>query len=161
MLDQFLQHIEASEISMFIRENDIAFPWLESIHVLGIAIVVGSIFVVDLRLIGFGSYRRNASQIISELLPYTWAAFLVAAITGVLMFSSDAARYGESVFFQAKLAALCLAGLNMLLFHATEFRRIAEWDILMPPPRHARMAGLLSILIWTLIIFLGRWIAFE
>ena len=161
MLDQFLRYIDATTVSRFVRENEVAFPWLESAHVLAIAIVIGSIFVVDARLIGFQSYRRNASQIMSELLPYTWTAFIVAAVTGLLMFASDAVRYAESIFFQAKLVALSLAGLNMLLFHVTEFRRIAAWDVSLPPPLRARMAGLLSIAIWTLVIFLGRWIAFE
>lgn len=161
MVDQFLSYVDGLAFSQFVRENETAFPWIESFHVLAVAIVIGSIFVVDARLIGMRSYRQNASSVISDLLPYTWAAFVVAVLTGVMMFCSDAMRYGNSQLFQAKVVALALAGANMGIFHATEFRRIADWNIDLPPPTGARVAGIMSIVTWTAVVFLGRWIAFE
>lgn len=161
MLDQFLSYVDGLAFSQFIRENEMAFPWIESVHVLAVAIVIGSIFIVDARLIGFRSYRQNASGVIADLLPYTWTAFALAVLTGAMMFCSDAVRYGNSQLFQAKVIALALAGANMAIFHATEFRRIANWDIALLPPRGARVAGIASIAIWTAVVFLGRWIAFE
>lgn len=161
MIDQYLSYVDGLGFSQFIRENEMAFPWLESVHVLAVAIVIGSIFVVDARLIGFRSYRQNASGVISDLLPYTWVAFILAVLTGSMMFCSDALRYGNSQIFQAKFVALALAGANMAIFHATGFRRIADWDIDLPPPAGARIAGIVSIAVWTAVVFLGRWIAFE
>jgi hypothetical protein len=161
MFDQFLSYVDGLAFSQFIRENEMAFPWIESVHVLAVAIVIGSIFIVDARLIGFRSYRQNASGVISELLPYTWTAFALAVLTGAMMFCSDAVRYGNNQLFQAKVIALALAGANMGIFHATEFRRIANWDIVLTPPSGARVAGISSIAIWTAVVFLGRWIAFE
>lgn len=161
MLDQFLTYVDGLAFSQFVRENEMAFPWIESFHVLAVAIVIGSIFVVDARLIGLRSYRQNASGVISDLLPYTWAAFVLAVLTGAMMFCSDAVRYGNSQLFQAKVASLALAGVNMGIFHATEFRRIVDWDVNLPPPAGARFAGIVSIAVWTSVVFLGRWIGFE
>jgi uncharacterized membrane protein len=161
MFDQFLSYVDGLAFSQFVRENEMAFPWIESFHVLAVAIVIGSIFIVDARLIGLRSYRKNASGVISDLLPYTWAAFILAVLTGAMMFCSDAVRYGNSQVFQAKVVALVLAGANMGIFHATEFRRIADWDVDITPPAGARFAGVASIAVWTSVVFLGRWIGFE
>lgn len=155
-----LQAIQDTALADFIRENGAAFPTLESIHVIGIAVVYGTIAVVDLRLIGVASHRRSALRLIKDLLPFTWAAFVVCIITGLLMFSSNSTTYGHNTAFLAKMGLLMLAGLNMGIFHLTVFRRIAEWDTALPPPTQARVAGVSSLLIWAGVVFLGRWIAF-
>jgi hypothetical protein len=82
--DQFLNWLEATPIAVAIREHEVLFPWIESLHVLAIALVVGTISIVDLRLIGLASRNRAVTILMREVLPYTWIAFGVAIITGLL-----------------------------------------------------------------------------
>ena len=89
-IDALLRALEATSVATVIRENESLFPWIESLHVLAITMVIGSIAIVDLRLIGLASLERAAARLTSDVLPCTWAAFAGAVITGSLLFSSNA-----------------------------------------------------------------------
>ena len=160
-LDTLLQNIYNWPISDAIRANVSAFPMIESLHVLALTIVFGTILIVDLRLIGVASHRRSARLLIVELLPYTWVAFALAVVTGGLLFTSNALSYAHNPQFLWKMAAIVAAGINMAIFHMTAYRRIVDWDDALPPPTVARVAGLSSLTLWVLVIFLGRWIGFT
>lgn len=160
-IDSTLQAIEGTPLATMIRESGSAFPTLESLHVIGIVLVLGTIAVVDLRLIGVGSHRSSALRLIKELLPFTWIAFCVCVITGALMFISNAITYAGNNYFWWKMGVLALAGLNMAVFHLGAYRRIDQWDTALPPPSAARLAGLGSMTLWTAVVFLGRWIGFA
>ena len=134
------------------------FPFIESIHVVAITLVVGSIMMVDLRLLGMAGLRYPASQITRELIPWTWGAFCVAVVTGTGMFMTRAATYIEHPPFQIKLVLLLLAGVNMALFQFRTFRDIAEWDNAAVTPVAARVAGATSLLLWAGVVLAGRWI---
>ena len=134
------------------------FPFLESIHVLAIAFLVGSILMVDLRLLGVAALDYAASRLTRELIPWTWGAFCVAVVTGIGMFMTRAATYIEHPPFQIKLVLLLLAGLNMALFQLRTFRDIAEWDNAAVTPIVARVAGATSLLLWAGVVLAGRWI---
>lgn len=159
-IQPLLQMLQDTSVAAFIRESGWVFPTLESIHVIGIAVVYGTIAVVDLRLLGVTAHRRSALRLIKDLLPFTWVAFLVCVITGLLMFSANGTTYIQNKAFLCKMGVLMLAGLNMAAFHLGAFRRIAEWDTTLPPPTQARFAGFSSIVLWGCVVFLGRWIAF-
>ncbi len=156
-----LQTLYDSSIATAIRESSTLFPWIESLHVLMIVTVVGTIVMVDLRLLGISAHRRGARQLIVEMLPFTWVAFVIAAISGSLLFLSNATGYAQSLPFRVKLAAIALAGINMAIFHVTAYRKISEWDDLAHPPKAAKIAGLTSLTLWLLIVFLGRWIGYS
>lgn len=160
-LESLFQQINDLPIAIAISESATLFPTLESIHVLALVLVFGTIAIVDLRLIGVRLHRNSAQRLIRELLPYTWAAFIVAIISGGLLFASNAVLYGANWYFLVKMGLLVLAGVNMLVFHLTTHRRIAGWDDLATPPTGARLAGVLSLLLWTGVIICGRWIGFT
>ncbi|MCF5668382.1 DUF6644 family protein [Pseudomonas marginalis] len=159
-IQALLQAVQDTPVATFIRESGSAFPMLESVHVIGIAIVYGTIAVVDLRLLGVTAHRRGALKLIQDLLPYTWVAFVTCVITGLLMFCANGTTYVQNTAFLFKMGLLMLAGINMAVFHLGAFRRITEWDTTLPPPRQARVAGFSSLLLWAGVVFLGRWIAF-
>ncbi len=133
------------------------FPMLESIHVIGIGLVVGTILTVDLRLLGLAATRYPVSQITGKLLPWTWAAFVVAAVTGFGMFMTRAPAYLDNTAFQIKLLLLPLAFINMAVFHFRTFRGVGAWDAAEELPPAARFAGGASLLIWAGIVLAGRW----
>jgi hypothetical protein len=161
IFDGILRSLQATPFATEIRENDALFPWIESVHVLAITLVVGSIAIVDLRLLGWASMDRPAARLTSSILPITWTAFGVAAITGASLFVAKALAYSNNFYFQGKMILLILAGINMALFHALAGQHIETWSADTKPPIIAKIAGGLSLTLWILIVGFGRWIGFT
>jgi hypothetical protein len=158
-LDALLRWLEATPLAATIAENDLLFPLIECVHVAAIALVVGSISIVDLRLIGLASLDRPAEAVLGEVLPLTWGAFTLAAITGLLLFASKATIYAHNALFLSKLAFLALAGLNMAIFHLLTGRKVARCKSALPPA--ARIAWIISLLVWGGVVTCGRWVGFT
>jgi hypothetical protein len=161
LFSQLIAFFEDSSIADAIRENDLLFPSIESVHVVAICLVVGSILVLDLRLLGFASLRRPVGQLASAILPVTWGAFAIAATSGFLLFISNATKYLANGYFDAKMVLICAAGLNMIVFHAVSAKDLPQWEKQATPPMRARLAGALSILLWIAVVTCGRWIGFT
>jgi hypothetical protein len=120
---------------------------------------VGSVATLDVRLLGIGGMRRALGEMMRSILPWIWGAFIVAATCGALLFSSKASTYYVNLPFRIKIACLVLAAANMLAFHLSG-RDISGWDN-RPPPRRARVAGAISLVLWISIVAAGRWIGFT
>jgi hypothetical protein len=161
-IDRALGWLQTTVVAKAISENEIIFPWIESVHVLAIVLVVGTISIVDLRLLGVASPERAVRRLMRDVIPYTWGAFAVAAISGSLMFSSDAVNYSHNFFFRGKLVLLALAGINMALFHLLGIGDVERWDT--PggrTPMPARAAAAVSLTIWIAVVAFGRGIGFT
>ena len=159
-IKQFCDWLQEQAFAVAIGDSSWLFPAIEIVHVFAIALVVGSIAMVDLRLLGWTNNARSASDVIAQFLPVTWIAFAFAVASGALMFSTNAAKYSENVPFRLKMICLLLAGANMALFHVLTQRRIAKWDTGVTPIG-AWMAGAFSLLFWIAIVGAGRWIGFT
>jgi hypothetical protein len=131
------------------------------VHVLALTLVIGSIAMVDLRLLGLRSRDRGVVETTAEVLPITWTAFVFALISGGLMFSSNALAYAHNTFFQAKMALLVFAGLNMLGYHLVVGRNASSWHTGVSTPLKARLVGGTSLVLWIAIAACGRWIGFT
>jgi hypothetical protein len=160
-LRDFISYFENSALADNIRENDVLFPLIESLHVVSICLVVGSIFAVDLRLLGLASTDRSVSRVTNGILPLTWTAFAVAVVSGSLLFISNATKYLGNDYFDAKILLICAAGLNMAMFHALTAKDLPRWENDTRLPLPARLAGGLSILLWIAVVACGRWIGFT
>ncbi len=157
----FCQWLEATAMGSAIRDSSWLFPAIESIHILGITILVGSTGLFDLRVLGRGFLRgQPASKVWQQVMPWVWGSFSVMFITGVLMFSSEATRCYQSWFFRLKLGLLLLAGLNAFIFQFGTYRQIANWDEATVAPAAARVTAWISLLLWVFIVFAGRGIAY-
>lgn len=152
--------IEAQPYAVAIAQSQWMFPALETLHVFALALVVGSVGLIDLRLLGLSFRDRGVRELCGSVLPWTWGAFAVAASCGVLLFSSKASLYYTNVPFRLKMLCLLLAAVNMLVFHALTARDLERWDHDSPPLR-ARLAGGISLLLWIVIVAAGRWIGFT
>ena len=152
--------LENTQIATAIRESTWLFPTIETVHVFAIVLVVGTVMIVDLRLLNVSSRARSVTELTREVLPWTWAAFALAALSGGLLFTSSALKYVNNLPFRFKMLLLLLAGVNMVVFHRLTSRSIAGWDRSVPPTQ-ARVAGGLSLLLWFGVISLGRWIGFT
>jgi hypothetical protein len=156
-----LTTLQDTAIPTAIREDETLFPAVESVHVLAICTVIGTISIVDLRLLGLASRDRPVLELSRDVLRCTWIAFAIAAITGGLMFAAKAVTYSGNLYFQVKLALLALAGLNMASFHLLSGRKMGEWGAGVTPPLAARAAGGLSLALWIGVAGFGRWIGFT
>lgn len=134
------------------------FPLLESIHVVASTFVVGSILMVDLRLLGLAAVRHPVRRIIREVIPWTYAASAVSVMTGAAMFATRAGHYAANTAFQVKMALILLAAVNMAIFHLLSARGIARWDTAATTTVAAKLAGACSLLLWIGIMLAGRWI---
>lgn len=155
----FFESLQNSSLAIAIASSEHWFPVLESMHVVFLATVVGTIFFVDLRLLGLASAHLHITYLSGKLLPWTWVAFVGAVMTGVLMFITNATKYVTNTPFLIKMLLIVLAGLNMLYFHFVTFRSVQSWDA-GRPALAARTAGALSISLWCAIVVFGRWIGF-
>ena len=160
-ISAWLKSLESTGLASGIRDSLYLFPFLEAVHVMALSVVFGTIMIVDLRLLGFASTHRPFARMSSELLRITWGAFAVAAVTGTLMFMTNARVYAGNTSFRIKMVLLLLAGLNMAFFHLTAGRSVARWDKERTAPRIGRTTAALSLSLWVAIIFAGRVIGFT
>lgn len=150
--------LEALPFPTNVREVGWLFPTVETIHVLALVVVVGSIFTVDLKLLGLSSRDRTYADLARELLPWTWTAFIVASVAGLIMFSSKAVTYAANWPFRSKMLFLLLAGANMLLFNWLGAKNVIDKQTL---PASAKFAGGASLALWTAVVIAGRWVGFT
>lgn len=159
-LHVFFTGVQNSPVAVFVNTAGATYPIVESLHVIAVALVFGSIFIVDLRLLGLASMARPFTSIGRDLLKLTWLGFALAVVTGVLLFLPNASNLYTNVPFQMKMALIIGAGINMLVCELITVRHVALWDSI-APPMQARVAGLLSILFWGGVVVAGRLIGFT
>ncbi len=161
-MENLLDWLYGLPVSQAIRIEYFWFPFIESIHVICITLVVGSISIVDIRLLGITSKEKPVTELMHELLPWTWGFFALAAITGTFMFMAKAPDYYSNGDFQYMMIFIALAELNMAVFHLSPtYRNIKSWDQGVMPPTMARLAGGLSLALWFTVVAFGRWIGYS
>jgi hypothetical protein len=136
-----------------------AYPLVETLHILGFSVLVGSIVVVDLRLLGLGR-ALSAQALMRHVLPWTAGAFCVVVPTGALLFLAHADELAGNPAFIFKLLLIALGLINVALFHVSAKRGLPGWDGARPPPARVRAMGGVSLLVWLGTICLGRLIAY-
>lgn len=158
---RLLAWLEGSSLADAIRNSLYLFPLTESLHVIGLTMVFGTIAIVDLRMLGVASTNRRFTTLVSDTLKWTWWAFAVTVVTGALMFITNASVYYDNVYFRVKMLLIALSGINMLVFELTTARSVRRWDEDRAAPLAGRAAAALSLLLWISVIFAGRWIGFT
>jgi hypothetical protein len=157
----FLERLESSSLGTGIRDSLYLFPFIESLHVVGLATLFGMIAILDLRLLGLASARRPVPRVMADVMTWAWLAFMLTAATGALMFITNAGGYFENWYFRAKMLMLALAGINVLVFELTTGRALRRGDGDGGAFGAGRAAAVLSLVLWVSIIFAGRWIGFT
>ncbi len=154
-----LRGLEASSFAALVRGSSWLYPAVEILHIIGFAVLVGVAFVFDLRLLGL----MRALPIMDAVRHLTqWArrSLFVVVPTGLVLFIVDATTLAGNPAFQLKLILIAAAGINAGLFHWITFRGADAWGSSAPLPLAARLAGVVSILLWFSVIACGRMIAY-
>jgi hypothetical protein len=160
-LTDLMGWLEATSLAVFIHRTAWAFTTVELVHVFAISLVVGTIAMVDLRLLGLASTKRPFTELAGQVLPFTWVAFVLAVMAGSLLFISQATAYFASTTFRIKMLVIVLAGINMLVFELITVRGVQDWDRKPIPALPARLAGGISLTCWILVVIFGRWTGFT
>ena len=152
-LDRALEAIEQAGPIAALRGSYLAYPLVNALHIVGIALLFGAIVALDLRLIGWRRAAGSPDAVASLLLPVAITGLLVATPAGLLLFATDARAYAASPLFQAKMLVVALAIANALWLRASERRRPST-------DQRAAIAAAASILLWLGAIVLGRLVGY-
>ncbi|MFC5357977.1 DUF6644 family protein [Azospirillum himalayense] len=152
--------LEQSGIGEAVRMTPALYPILESLHILGIALLVGPALAVDLRLLGIGRDVVPMTIVARYLLPMSHAGFTVVAVTGAAMFIGIALAVTSSPAAPWKFGLIALAGVNIVIFHTGVYRTVKSWDFHAQPPLRAKVAALVSASSWMGVVAAGRFLAY-
>ena len=151
--------IEASAFGQAMRQWLWLYPSVEIVHVTGIALLVGSIAILDLRLLGL-SRSLPVRRLAAHILPWSIASFVLIVPSGLAMFVAHAGDLMSNPVFAVKMCLILLAGANAGILHAGVFRSAGQWDVDVMPPLAARAAAAASLLLWISVIACGRLLAY-
>ena len=166
MILSWFRWVEAFPSSAAIRESLYGYPYLLTAHAVAMAMFAGLIIMMDLRLLGVAYKRTPLSQIQRQLFPWQMATMVLSAITGTVLFYGQPLRYYGKVYFWTKMTLMLLAGANAFIFHRGTYKSVAEWDESPVPPYGAKLAGVLSLVLWAGVVVFGRitaynWMTFD
>ena len=155
-----LDWLAGTSFSMYLRESLWTYPIIETVHVLTLCLFLGFTLLLDFRLLGMALRRVPAAEVVRRLEPGIAVGFAFMFASGALLFSGDPVKFYGSVFLRIKLGMILLAGVNLLIFHATVYRGVQQWDRAAAVPAGARAAAIVSILLWCGVVAMGRAIAY-
>jgi len=154
------EQLEQTRIGAALAESIYAFPIIEGIHLIGLSVAIGLLFVTDLRLAGWILKRVPATAVLRQLRPWVLGGFAVILISGSLLFMAEASALIASPAFAFKLVFILLAGINAAVFEFVSARRPGALDAVERLPAGVRFGGLASLGLWSLVIICGRLIPY-
>ena len=157
----FVLWLGASHWSTSLRESYYMYSWVETAHVLSLVPSLGTLFFIDLRMLGMAMPRVSASVIARQLQLPMFVGFGLMVTTGLLLFFAVPVRSSQSVWFRIKFMLLLGAAVNAWVFNRRMKQSVSTWDNKPLAPRAVRLGALLSLLFWTLVVICGRLIAYD
>ena len=151
--------VEQLAIAKAMREWLWLYPSVEIVHIVGLAILVGSVAMFDLRVLGL-SKSISVRALSRHLLPWSLGALALIVPTGLLMFSAHASDFLTNQAFLLKMGLLLAAGLNAAYFHVGPYQSVKSWDVAVAAPLAAKLSVALSLVLWLGVIACGRLLAY-
>lgn len=147
-----------TDVGVFMRTSRWAWPICESLHFLGMSMLVGTVGLFDLRLLGI--IRAVPLNALHRMIPVGVGGFVLNILTGMAFLSATPDQYLYNRAFAVKAALILIAGLNVLGFYALVFRRLEANGPHATPPAGARVAGAISLGAWIGVMAAGRLLTF-
>lgn len=154
-----LRFCKYTPIGAWVRNSAFAFPFLQSWHFIGMTMLLGGVFAIDLRVLGVA--RAVPLAPLHRFLPLVFIGFGINLITGICFFCHDPWVYAFNISFRIKMLLILLAGLNALWFRLGVFLDLERWGPGIEASRLAKVISAVSIVIWLGVITAGRYIAFT
>lgn len=157
---QFAQWLQSSALFTALRESWYMYPTVLSLHLVAIALFGGLIVITDLRLLGLVLRDRPMGEVVNGFRGLKHMGFTLLATCGLLMFGTKAEEYLLNPFFHAKMTLLILVGVHAIVFRKRVYKRVGEFDASGHIPGIAKLAAILSLLLWTGLLIAGRGIGY-
>ena len=158
----FISGSAAQEFSFYLLRNIPGFPpIIQTVHILSISVVMGTIVFINLRVLGLAVPSQEISEMIKRLMPWTWSALVCLALSGSIFVFARPGRYFNNPIFGWKFTFLIPAITLALIFHLLSRRETDYWNL---SPRHrlgAKAIALVSLGLWLMVAMAGRWIAYS
>jgi hypothetical protein len=151
--------LEQTAIASWVRASTWGYPAVETVHLFGLAVLIGTAVAFDLRLLGVSS-RLPVDAMAQHLLPWARLGFALAVASGLVLLSVQATTFLAQGLFYVKLGAIALAVVNASLFHRGIFRQVSAWNYSPQTPGAAKLAAITSLVCWTVALVCGRWLAY-
>ena len=159
---QFAEWISTTFLSVCIQNhNSWAIPTIQSIHIVGIAVVLGSVFMIDLRILGWAGMDQTLRQTTSRFIPWLTAGLCLQLATGLLMVIGEPVRELVTFSFWLKMFLVAVSTLIAAIFQITLRKHEPQWEETLIHRRSIKWLAMLTFLIWACIIILGRLIAYD
>jgi hypothetical protein len=157
-MDSFSTWLEATRLSQFINNTNWIWATCETLHFIGMALLIGCVGILDLRILGVG--KRLPVRPLHGLIPYGIAGFTINLITGTIFFVGIPRQYIYNVAFIAKMGLVAIAGINVLVFYTTVYRAAEKLGPGDDAPLKAKIAAAVSMAAWFGVMYFGRMLPF-
>ncbi len=134
------------------------YPIAESLHFIGLSLLIGTVGLFDLRLIGLG--KKIPFSALHRLIPWGVGGYIMNILTGLCFLAAMADQYVYNPSFQLKILSMAVAGVNVLLFYTTMYSKVANLGPGEQAPLAARIMGGVSLVAWLCVIVFGRLLTF-
>lgn len=155
----FLEWLQGTWLGVLVAESLYGYPLLETLHTIGMALLIGSLGLINLRVLGY----KPALPIlgIADLLPLAWIGFTINALSGTALFTSDAVHFFESYTFRIKMLLVVLGGVNAAILSSKIFREQPAGVVAVAPTAGAKWIAGSSLVFWLGAVIAGRLIAYT
>ena len=150
--------LKSSSLAHFVINYPWVWPACETLHFIGMALLIGVIGAVDLRMLGV--LKNVPFAPLHRLLPWGIAGFIINAITGAMFFTADPYQYKDNIAFIAKIIFIALAGINVLVFYLVPFREVEHMGPGDDAPMSAKAIAATSLFLWFGVMYWGRMLPF-
>ncbi|MGF6487671.1 DUF6644 family protein [Pseudomonas frederiksbergensis] len=158
--DSWLDWLDDSRLGLAMRSELWLYPIVEVVHIIGFVVLVGSVFMFDLRVLGL-SKDIPVTALARHLLRWSVAALVLIVPAGLMMFSAHPHDFANNDIFILKLCLIATAGLNAALFHVGVYRSVAQWNTDIAAPAMAKVQAVLSMGLWVTVVLCGRLLAYT
>ena len=155
----FLEWLQSTWLGVLVAESLWGYPIFETIHTIGMAMMIGSLGLINLRVLGYKPELRLLDT--RQLLPLAWIGFTLNAISGTALFTSDAVYFWGKYTFRIKMILIILGGINAALLGQRVFREAAAAGPAPPPAVSTKWIAFLSLIFWFGAVIAGRLIAYA
>ncbi|MEP7355290.1 MAG: DUF6644 family protein [Acidobacteriota bacterium] len=160
MLLSFALWLQATYFFTELRLSTTVYPAILSLHLIGMGLFGSMIVVTDLRILGLALKKYPVADIALQLRGLKRVGFVLVITCGLLMLGSKAEEYYLNIFFRAKVSLLLLVGVHALVFHSSVYNRLGETKLGEQVPARAKLAAVLSLILWLSIMICGRGIGY-
>ena len=157
-MESFAIWLKETQVSWYVNNTAWVWPACETLHFIGMALLIGCVGILDLRVLGVG--KQIPVRPLHRLIPYGIAGFVINLITGIVFFTGVPDQYMYNVAFIAKMSLVVIAGLNVLVFYGTVYRATEDLGPGDDAPLKAKIAAAVSLIAWFGVMYFGRMLPF-